>query len=198
MATQQDTNTATSDEDTKVVLMETPQIPIIPFGVKLPAATLMGFDEPSMPSSQTDSMSLMGDNGIVGSIILLNNSVMVWVGWGTLNVMSTTSEPALAPPNTSHASSFGKGIPNMGQLTVAMPRTNYRGMSNNNKDASTSQIIGGANSDDNMLAAQMASRLSTKSNKAVFFLLSNDLSPLATNRNCNSYNVRLTSHEYQF
>jgi hypothetical protein len=62
------------------------------------------------------------------------------------------------------------GAPVMGQVVVAMPRTNYKGAFGNegSNEPSCSQIIGSTNSDDQMLATQMASRLSTRSGLAVF------------------------------
>ena len=57
----------------------------------------------------------------------------------------------------------------MGQLIVAMPRTNYKGaFGTNDREASCSQLIGSESSDDNMLASQMASRLSTRSGMPIF------------------------------
>jgi len=57
----------------------------------------------------------------------------------------------------------------MGQVVVAMPRTNYKGaFGTGSKEASCSHIVGSANSDNQMLASQMASRLSTRSGMAVF------------------------------
>ena len=55
----------------------------------------------------------------------------------------------------------------MGQLLVAMPRTKYQGAFSS-KDAHCSQLIGGSSSDDQMIATQMATRLSTKLGQAVF------------------------------
>jgi hypothetical protein len=64
---------------------------------------------------------------------------------------------------------FSVGAPPMGQLLVAMPPRIYKGAfaSSGKRDASCSQLIGSASSDDQMLASQMASRLSTRTNKAV-------------------------------
>ena len=57
----------------------------------------------------------------------------------------------------------------MGQVVVSMPRTNYKGaFGKGSNEPSCSQIIGSANSDDQMLATQMASRLSIRSGMAVF------------------------------
>ena len=57
----------------------------------------------------------------------------------------------------------------MGQLVVAMPRTNFKGaFGTGSKEPSCSHIIGSESSDDQMLASQMASRLSLRSGMAVF------------------------------
>lgn len=57
----------------------------------------------------------------------------------------------------------------MGQVVVSMPRTNYKGaFGTGSNEPSCSHIIGSASSDDQMLASQMASRLTMRSGKAVF------------------------------
>jgi len=57
----------------------------------------------------------------------------------------------------------------MGQVVVSMPRTNYKGaFGTGSKEPSCSQIVGSASSDDQMLASQMASRLTMRCSKAVF------------------------------
>jgi hypothetical protein len=88
-----------NNNDAVQVLVSEPQIPVIPFAITLPTSTLQSFDDP-LPKG--NSVSLMGNNGIVGSIVLLRNSAMVWVGWGTLGL--TGSEAA----STKH-DGFGKG-----------------------------------------------------------------------------------------
>ena len=57
----------------------------------------------------------------------------------------------------------------MGQFLVAMPPQVYKGAfaSTGRNNASCSQLIGSASSDDQMLASQMASRLSARTHKAV-------------------------------
>lgn len=57
----------------------------------------------------------------------------------------------------------------MGQFLVAMPPKVYKGAfaTGGRNNASCSQLIGSASSDDHMLASQMASRLSTRTNKSV-------------------------------
>ena len=57
----------------------------------------------------------------------------------------------------------------MGQVVVSMPRTNYKGaFGTGSKEPSCSHIIGSANSEDQMLASQMASSLTTRSGMAIF------------------------------
>ena len=164
---------ATGNPAVEVVHEEAPRIPVIPFAISLPKSTLQNFDD---PTPKGDVMALMGDNGIVGSIVLLQNSVMVWVGWGKLDVSSRGDEELLLKKAIASESGttnktkigFGSGIPIMGQLVVAMPRTNYKGaFGGSTTDVPCSQIIGSASSDDQMLASQMASRLSTRSGRAV-------------------------------
>jgi hypothetical protein len=89
-----------SDDSDAVQEMKESQIPALSFAVALPTSTLQSIDD---PTPKGDSISLMGDNGIVGSIILLRNSAMIWVGWGTLDLSGATKE-------SSAANNFGKGI----------------------------------------------------------------------------------------
>ena len=54
-------------------------------------------------------------------------------------------------------------------VMVPMPRTNYKGaFGTGSKEPSCSHILGSASSEDQMLASQMASRLTTRSGMAVF------------------------------
>ena len=55
----------------------------------------------------------------------------------------------------------------MGQLVVAMPRIKYKGAFADACEASSSQLVGG-DSEDQMLAAQMATRLSAKLGYPIF------------------------------
>jgi hypothetical protein len=142
-----------------VIVMSEPQIPVIPFAVALSNSALQS------PGAPTLKNSLVGDNGIVGTIILMRNSVMVWVGWGKLDVNPSDVESS----DVESAFATGNGRPPQGQCLVAMPRTGYKGaFGTGSKEAPCSQLIGSASSDDQMLAAQMASRLSTRSSMAVF------------------------------
>ena len=126
-----------------------PVIPIIPFGVQFPPA-----------------IAPVNGNGVVGSIVVMGEkSAMVWVSLGPLD---TSSDGTSSEAKQSFAS-FGKGTPAMGQLVVAMPRTNYKGaFATGSKEASCSQLVGSASSEDQMLANQMASRLSSRSGMAIY------------------------------
>lgn len=117
------------------------------FGVALPQSVGHETDLPE-PVRQ-----LMGDAGIVGSILLLKNSAMIWLGWGHVDTRSgsTTVE--------------GRGIPNMGSVVVGFPRTKYKGVGNG--EASCSQLVGG-DSEDSILGWQMAGRLSQQLGYPIF------------------------------
>lgn len=125
-----------------------PVIPIVPIGIALPS-----------------SLSSIGEYGIVGSVVIMGEkSAMVWISWGPLD----TSTKASLDTSQSFAS-FGKGTPTMGQLVVAMPRTSYKGaFAPGSKEASCSQLVGSSSSEDQMLANQMASRLSSRSGMAIY------------------------------
>ncbi|KAL3904341.1 MAG: hypothetical protein SGARI_004967 [Bacillariaceae sp.] len=110
----------------------------------------------------------MGDNGIVGSIVVMGQkSAMIWVGWGHLQVVFGGDDVSGA---AAAKQGFGTGSPNMGQVLVAMPRTHYKGAFGgiHNKEASCSMLVGSASSEDQMLATQMASRLSTRTGMAIY------------------------------
>eukprot|EP00536_Pseudo-nitzschia_multiseries_P001741 jgi/Psemu1/107674/gw1.22.64.1 len=106
-------------------------------------------------------------------------SAMIWVGWGLLDQTTTGGGDGGGDDNDDDDSSprdkfksgfgFGTGTPTMGQLVVAMPRTDYKGaFSGTTREASCSQLVGSASSEDQMLANQMASRLSSRSGMAIY------------------------------
>ncbi len=102
---------------------------------------------------QDPILQMMGDAGIVGSVLILNNAAMIWLGWGNIDsrVGSTTVE--------------GRGIPTMGSMVVGFPRTHYKGLGDG--EASCSQLVGG-DSEDQMLGWQMAARLSRQLGYPIF------------------------------
>ena len=85
-----------------VEILASPRIAVIPFAVVLPPSTLQDFDNPTPKALST--VSIVGDNSIVGSTVLLKNSVMVWVGWGKVDLVASQSTPVDGRP-----ASFGKG-----------------------------------------------------------------------------------------
>mmetsp|Transcript_33475 Transcript_33475/g.37348 ORF Transcript_33475/g.37348 Transcript_33475/m.37348 type:complete len:234 (+) Transcript_33475:75-776(+) len=176
------------DKSSVVDILDVPIIPVIPFGIALPTFITHRNNDLNSIYDENDMPSLIGGKGIVGSIIIMGKkSAMIWVGWGTLDLPSSlvvspseslatavtmTTKPATTTSSNSKIKksiSFGKGAPTMGQLVVAMPRTNYKGaFATGSKEASCSQLIGSASSEDQMLANQMASRLSLRSGMAIF------------------------------
>ena len=143
----------TTEEEEEVIAvtqLPTARIRVQSFAVALTSGVLQGLDKPTHHSSCMVPL-LSDDAGIVGSITSFKNSAMIWMGWGTIQQNEQ-------PPS---------GIPNMGQLVVAMPRTKYTGAFAGAGEASSSQLVGG-DSEDQMLAAQMGTRLSTKLGYPIF------------------------------
>lgn len=118
-----------------------PRIQVLHFAVKLPPTALQGLDEPT-PRVPVH----VGDMGVVGTITLLNKSAMIWFGWGRVQ---------------SQPDKTARGIPTMGQVVIAMPRTSYKGAFANGHESSSSQLIGGGG-EDQMIGGQMACRLSQR------------------------------------
>ena len=139
-----------------------PVIQTIPFAIPPPLPVA------SLPST--------GRNGIVGSIVRMGKkSAMVWVGWGLLEEDGAPASASRAETaKEAHGgdpswSGFGTGTPAMGQLVLAMPRTRYAGaFSPPGGEAPCSQLVGSASSEDQMLANQMAARLSSRSGMAIY------------------------------
>ena len=178
-ATTATTTTTTSDDgnDDVQVLDQPPGIRCVPFAVALESSTLQGLDEPSSESRKVSA--LVGNNGVVGTILFLNNSIIVWVGWGKVDTTTTTTSSSSSSTTAAGGSGgsitvVGCGTPEMGPLVVAMPRTSYRGAfgtaggsSGAKGEPSTSTLIGSDTTEDSLLANQMSSRLSLKSGRAV-------------------------------
>ena len=55
---------------------------VIPFAVRLPASIFQGFAEPDVPPQ----MAVHDDTGVVGTITVMRKSVMIWFGWGILEI----------------------------------------------------------------------------------------------------------------
>ena len=56
---------------------------IIPFAVCLPLSIFQGWDEPAVNPNMA---ALLHDTGIVGTITVLRKAVMIWFGWGKLEM----------------------------------------------------------------------------------------------------------------
>lgn len=117
------------------------------FGVALPQS--VGHDA-NLPEP---ILHLMDDAGIVGSILVLKNAAMIWLGWGHVDSRGGS------------AGIEGRGIPSMGSLVVGFPRTQYKGSGSG--EASCSQLLGG-DSEDQILGWQMAGRLSQQLGFPIF------------------------------
>ncbi len=130
-------------------------ITTINFAVELPQS-LLSF------TSQNQNQ-----RGVVGTITFLGESAcMVWVGWGNLHIQGC-SDGNENEKETVQINSTSYGMPTMGPLVVAMPRTKYAGMSGTD-EAPCSQLIGGDNEEDIMIGNSMACRLTQKVGKPVF------------------------------
>ena len=102
---------------------------------------------------------------------------MVWVGWGILindNDVSETSTNERSGENRNNTkldvrdeTGHGTGMPKMGPMVVAMPRTKYAGFSSGN-EAPCSQMIGGENEEEVLMGNSMASRLAKKIGCPIF------------------------------
>ncbi len=109
---------------------------------------------------------------IVGTVTFFNKSAMVWLSWGDV-----TDDELQEKVNNVHVS--GKGIPTMGPMVVAMPRSKYVGFgaSSNDESAPCSQLISSSNDEEMMLGWQMASRLTKKVGWPIFVSTSLEHSP---------------------
>jgi hypothetical protein len=88
--------------------LDQPSFAVIPFAISLPTSTLQGLDE---PTPKVDSVALLGDKGIVGSIVFMGTkSAMIWVGWGQLELSSGGAANTIPTrKNENGSSGFGKG-----------------------------------------------------------------------------------------
>jgi len=140
--------------------IEPPRISLIPFAARAPSVTL-----DSMIDITTSAKSFR-QHSVVGTITLLQNCVIIWVGWGDAEEIHHQDDST----KTDLQSVTWTGKPPQGHCTVAMPRaSSYKGaFSDGLRELPSSQIIGGGSTDAQVLASQMASRLSAKLSMAVF------------------------------
>jgi hypothetical protein len=71
---------AETNDPSSLVVPEDPRTEILSFAVALPAESMRGLDEPSVRTG----VELMGGHGVVGTIVVLKKSIMIWLGWGNL------------------------------------------------------------------------------------------------------------------
>lgn len=149
-----------SADASSVTRIESPRIPLMSFSTKVPVSTLDSMDESNIRTNP------FGQRSVVGTITLLKNCVVIWVGWGESEEVRNGHDKT----KIYLQSVLGTGKPPQGHCTVVMPRaTSYKGaFSAGPKDLPCSTIIGGGSTDAQMLATQMASRLSAKLSMAVF------------------------------
>ena len=132
------------DENTTTEKIEetSPRIQVVNFAVELPPSALQGLDEP-LPQMPAPADNL----GVVGTITLLNQSAIIWFGWGRMA--------------REESRNTGRGVPKLGQVVVAMPRNKYKGAFSDSHESSCSQLIGGQE-EDQLICGNMAARLSQK------------------------------------
>lgn len=80
---------AGNEQAIKIEVLDTPNISVVPFAVSLPQSKLQDLGASSPKQSM---LSVLCENGIVGSVVLLKNSAIVWVGWGTIDPRSSDYE----------------------------------------------------------------------------------------------------------
>jgi hypothetical protein len=92
---------ATSSMD---VQQEAPRLDTISFAVSLPAAVFSSQNEPET------TRSLPGDErGIVGTIVFMKKSVMIWFGWGQLVPEETDGAATTTDATPNMTRSVGRG-----------------------------------------------------------------------------------------
>lgn len=143
--------------------IEPPRISLIPFASKVSELAL-----DSTVETTTNATSFIGERSVVGTITLLTNCAIIWVGWGCAEESLHNGDRA----NMDLQPVLWTGKPPQGNCTVAMPRANsYKGAfaeGLREHELPSSQIIGGGSTDSQVLAAQMASRLCSRLSIAVF------------------------------
>lgn len=149
-------------------------IHVEPFSISIATeSNLFGLDSMIVSGGNIDGSS----RGIVGTVTFFNKSAMVWIGWGDFEEQESNVDDTDRCNNSNYALELnGTGIPVMGPMVVAMPRSKYAG---SHDEAPCSQLISSSNDEEMMLGFQMASRLTKKVGWPVFVsssLESNDAS----------------------
>jgi hypothetical protein len=131
-----------------------------------------------VPTADSSPFGIGGDDGssksIVGTVTFFNKSAMVWLGWGSI-------EDGNGDSAQNDSRNTGTGLPVMGPMVVAMPRSKYAGIGSND-EAPCSQLVGGTNEEEMMMGWQMASRLTRKVGWPIFVSSSLDKNDAAKNR----------------
>jgi hypothetical protein len=152
---------SSSDSASSVLESETPNTRVITFAVDVSSLDLLQINKDefeTLKASSHGSSALFHDQGVVGTILLMNKqSAFIWLGWGQV-----TKSPDGTESSTSRTST-GKSINSrMGSLVAAMPRTKYQGAFSGDCEASTTKLIGSEQEEMDTLGRNMASRLSSK------------------------------------
>ncbi len=125
-----------------------------------------------MESMNMSINNVVSNRGIIGTVTFFNKSAMVWIGWGDLEERESECETEKCEGTGAVAGAVaGTGIPTMGPMVVAMPRSKYAGLgggSSEDVQVPCSQLISGPDDEEMMLGFQMASRLAKKVGWPVF------------------------------
>jgi hypothetical protein len=97
------------NSQTDDVLMEMKaRTEVIPFAIALPPSIVQGPDDP--PLLQRNAAHLLFENkGMVGTIIVMPKSIMVWVGWGILTTRDTSTNVSNANSTDELSLQVGTG-----------------------------------------------------------------------------------------
>jgi hypothetical protein len=103
-----------------------PPLEILSFGVALPPSTFQAWEEPEVKSTTNDdsggdnlentqrvlaAAALLNQQGIVGTIVILKNAVMIWFGWGRLIRQEASEDASITPlPPPSNSATSGGGV----------------------------------------------------------------------------------------
>eukprot|EP00977_Amphora_coffeiformis_P017566 scaffold5787_cov157-Amphora_coffeaeformis.AAC.10 len=167
--------TTTTSTQLEIKEEETPSLEILPFALRLPPSFCHpspgSGDDAAAPQIMTD-VFLPDSTGIVGTITILRKAVMIWFGWGNLELggvgggaTESSSQPTSGEAGNKNWSRSKP--PPMGPLMVAMPRIAYQGAFSSDGSATT-KLVGSDDEDEELTCRQMASRLTAKLGVSVF------------------------------
>lgn len=137
----------------------------------------------SMTMNQHEKDTQSSSPCVVGTITLLPNAIMVWIGWGRQDhheppqPQRQRQEEEESDGALKTSKNIGTGMPVMGPLVVAMPQRHYKGAfgtssramrSEFSSSSPCSQLIGGDQELEVMLGNSMAMRLAQKVGKPVY------------------------------